>query len=304
MKKKLDPIRTSERSPTWSPLVSSPHDGFSARRSLANIQVSSPLTMSAQVPQHGRSYVESPLYSALSPRPAPFSLSRYGGHHSPKESIDLDSSPKSKSRRKNSEDSIQGSYDYNGVDEMEIEETSSLKRLHIDDAYLVGQKRRAASPSMEDMYASVQSDPARRGIPPRKSPGPRLATIPQGTFPPILASRDNSFVPAASVPVAVGQARSPSRSPGGLSPTSCQSPHGAANSIDTSPEMSMKVEPLSTNASTVGSQQAGDLQKPCSHKLQAFYMCDCCPKKPKKFETAEELRYVDMTLKYILNCVR
>jgi hypothetical protein len=25
-------------------------------------------------------------------------------------------------------------------------------------------------------------------------------------------------------------------------------------------------------------------------KFQGFYMCECCPKKPKKFETAEELR--------------
>ena len=31
-------------------------------------------------------------------------------------------------------------------------------------------------------------------------------------------------------------------------------------------------------------------------KIQGFFMCDCCPKKPKKFETAEELRYVHSLL--------
>jgi hypothetical protein len=32
------------------------------------------------------------------------------------------------------------------------------------------------------------------------------------------------------------------------------------------------------------------MPKPGGSKLQKFFMCECCPKKPKKFETAEELR--------------
>lgn len=28
-------------------------------------------------------------------------------------------------------------------------------------------------------------------------------------------------------------------------------------------------------------------------------MCECCPKKPKKFETAEELRYVNNALSFL-----
>ena len=33
------------------------------------------------------------------------------------------------------------------------------------------------------------------------------------------------------------------------------------------------------------------MQKPGGSKVH-FFMCECCPKKPKKFETQEELRYV------------
>jgi hypothetical protein len=37
-------------------------------------------------------------------------------------------------------------------------------------------------------------------------------------------------------------------------------------------------------------RKLNDVAKLNGTKMQGFLMCECCPKKPKKFETVEELR--------------
>lgn len=44
------------------------------------------------------------------------------------------------------------------------------------------------------------------------------------------------------------------------------------------------------NVSAASPKKLPELQKPGGGKVQTFQMCECCPKKPKKFETREELR--------------
>ncbi|KPM35149.1 hypothetical protein AK830_g11421 [Neonectria ditissima] len=312
MKKKLDPVRMLERSPPRSLLSASVND-LLPRRPPAEGRFPPALSLPVQLPIHTRSilgsparFTETPLHSAISPRSAPF----HYGDRSPNDGSDMDHSPRTRSRRNNSDDatSTQGSYELNGPDDMEIDETSSLKRLHIDDAYLPagGQKRRAASPP-EELLLATQIDLTHRS---RGSPTPRLSTITQGTTMSSLpsTSRSNSYMSAMSVPPSTittansfGR-RSPGLSPGGISPTSCNSPHTTPMSLNPSPRNSISGRGAahSRTVSGASSRKIPEVQKPGGPKLQEFFMCDCCPKKPKRFETAEELNAHEAEKQY--NC--
>ncbi|KAF4508123.1 hypothetical protein G6O67_004544 [Ophiocordyceps sinensis] len=310
IRRKLDPIRTFDKSPPRSLLASSTSD---VPRIHTDPRLPPTLKVPVQLPI--RSILDSPgrmsdasVYSATSPlSAAPFyhGSADYRLHH---DVSDLDRSPRGRTRRNNSEDgtSTQGSYEFTGAEDMEIDESSSMRRLRIDDAYAAaGQKRRAASPPAEDNLLHCmtgQSDALRRrDIASRGSPTPRLAAVSQSSpascVPPATASRSSSYMstvsmaPASMTPSNSFGRRSPGvTSPGGISPTSCNSPYPTPASLTHSPRAS-----LSGRASTHGRAATGasprklDVQKPGSSKLQGFFMCECCPKKPKKFETAEEL---------------
>lgn len=299
MKKKLDPVRMLDKSPPRS-LLSASVNELLPRRPTAESRFPPALSVPVQLPIHTRNilgsparFTETPLHSAISPRSAPF----HYGDRSPNDGSDIDRSPRTRTRRNNSDDatSTQGSYDFNGAEEMEMEETS-LKRLHIDDAYLAGgQKRRAASPPDEHISAA-QMELARRS---RGSPQPRLTTIPQGTTIPSVpsTSRSNSYMSTMSVPTTITTAnsfgrRSPGLSPGGISPTSCNSPYTTPISLNPSPRNSISGRSAmhARTVSSASSRKMGEAQKSGGPKLQEFFMCDCCPKKPKRFETAEELK--------------
>ncbi|KAL2190576.1 hypothetical protein L209DRAFT_677752 [Thermothelomyces heterothallicus CBS 203.75] len=182
-----------------------------------------------------------------------------------------------------------------------------------------GQKRRASSPPSDD--SALASDALRRrdgSLLSRGSPTPRLLMIPQNSVSSASSvSRSGSFVSnlTASSVTSMGSfgRRSPNPlSPAGLSPTdpmSCSSPYPPPSSLSASPRPS-----AARSLSALSSQQRTACEQPLppqvtrtvasprklaeipkSHgslaaKLKGPYMCECCPKKPKKFETEEDLR--------------
>lgn len=300
MKNLLTPIRTLDRSPPRSLLSGSVSD---IARGLQNEGRFAPSfnNLPIQLPIHSRAPFESqtrdsPTFSAVSPLSTPFYRSPID-RRSPYDSSEPDRSPRGRSRRNNSDDatSTQGSF----ADDMDMEETSSLKRLHIEDAYAsAGQKRRAASPASDDLgLHMVPGQGASRGSPtPRLSTGAQTATSILSSAP----SRSGFLMSSISIPSTTTAScsfghRSPGGvSPGALSPTSCTSPYNTPASLNLSPETSVanRASLHSRTASGAGPRKLSEMAKPAGAKFQGFYMCECCPKKPKKFETAEELRYV------------
>lgn len=294
MKQMLNPIRTTtDKSPPRSLLTSSMSD--LGRRGPADGRLP-PVNVSVQLPIHSRHPYDSPIrdspvFSAVSPRPTPFHQTPVD-QRSPNESSDADRSPRTRTRRNNSEDAVstQGSF----VDDMDMDETSSLKRLHIEEGYIAtGHKRRAASPASDDLgFHGLPVDGLRRrdGAS-RGSPTPRLSTIPQGV--PSSYMSTISMAPSAVSAVSSYGHRSPGggMSPGGPSPT-CTSPYTTPASLNPSPRASVSSRaPLHARSPSGASpRKLAEPQKPAGSKLQGFLMCECCPKKPKKFETAEELR--------------
>lgn len=184
---------------------------------------------------------------------------------------------------------------------MEMEDGQSLKRLHIDDAYVPGgQKRRAASPNDEHMLGMPDMS-RRRDMSSRGSPQGRYTSLPRGaTMPSVSTSRSNSYISNMSMsmhPAGLATANSFGRrspvgpSPGGISPTSCNSPYTAPVSLNPSPRTSISGRGSihSRTVSGASTRKITEVQKPGGTKVQGFFMCECCPKKPKRFETIEEL---------------
>lgn len=189
----------------------------------------------------------------------------------------------------------------------------------------IGQKRRASSPPGDDI--PLPSDPLRRreGILSRGSPTPRLTVIPQGSVSSISsASRSNSYTSnlTASSMTSMGSfgRRSPNGlSPSGLSPTDPHgnSPYATPISSTTSPRSALgrSIALQSPHQRTLSEQtmlgqgnrtlasprKLAEIPKNPSSlvaaKMKGPYMCECCPKKPKKFETEDELKYVSRHVK-------
>jgi hypothetical protein len=176
--------------------------------------------------------------------------------------------------------------------------------LRIDDLHATGQKRRASSPPGDEPTLhgmSSQSDLFRqRNIASRQSPMPRLG-IQQGSITSTIStSRSGSNFSVASSMTSMNSygRRSPGGlSPGGMSPVgteaSCPSPYTTPTSA-ASPRSSLARAPHQRNISQTQSlaspRKLNEASKANGAKMQDFYMCECCPKKPKKFETQEELR--------------
>lgn len=308
MKKMLDPIRTFDRPPRS---VASSALSEQVRRQPDPRAPT--LSMPVQLPIHTRSPLDSPgrmtdtpIFSAGSPRSAPF---RHfpGEHRILKDGLEYERSPRGRSRRNNSDDasSTHGGYDFTGAEDMEIDEASSPKRLHPDEAYATtGHKRRAASPPAGDhLVHGTPSDVRRRDLGSRGSPTPRLTVMPQtsslSSLSSAAVSRSNSYIstmsmaPSSATTTTSFSRRSPgAASPGGVSPTSCNSPYTTPASLNHSPRNSISGRG-STHGRTVSAtspRKLADIQKPAGSKVQRVFMCECCPKKPKKFETPEELR--------------
>ena len=255
------------------------------------------------------------VQSAISPRGLPFSGACSNDYRSPIEPAESDRSPLFRSRRTNSGSlpddatvSTQGSYDNMDDADFPMEETSGIKRLHIDDAsrseyQRMGLKRRASSPPGDDLI--MQSLPSsgellrRREGGSRQSPTPRLTVIPQGSMSSVSSvGRSGSFASNISLTAtSLTSGNSFGRvSPNGLSPVDgiCNSPFSTPISLTHSPQSSISRIPhhrnLSDNRPLASPRKLSDVSKTTMSRIQGFFMCECCPKKPKKFETAEELR--------------
>lgn len=282
MKKKLDPIRTFDKSsPPRSFLTTSLSDLARKEARLAPAA-----NLSVQLPIHSR-----PMLDASSRQ-----SSLYSGIGSPRSSIvgdEYERSPRGRSTRQNSDDanaSMSG-YDHHATEDMEMDEAPVQWRRLSDDGYAaIGQKRRAASPPPEEYshhaFHSQADALRRRDMVVRSSPVARLSTIPQGyTMSPATTAPPSRSGSLLSNPQHAQ--RSGGVSPGGISPTDNTSPYATPMSLNPSPRGSISRAPAHTrNTSGSSPRKGSDLVK---SKLQGFFMCECCPKKPKKFETAEEL---------------
>lgn len=311
MKKKLDPLRTidnklsSGRSLLNDALSRSPMENRLPALSL-------PSTQSGGLLESPDRFTQTAHHSAISPLShASFSGAGFGpgGYRSPNSTSDNERSPPSRTKRINSDDvSTQGSY---GTEDMDVEE-ASMNRLRIDEYPLTGSKRRACSPPSEMNGAlpslTTQGDMLRRrDVSSRGSPTPRLGPVSEAPI--TAAARNRSFnlslFTGNTLPV--GGSSYGKLSPGGLSPGalsgglspvatdhSCSSPYSTPLSTNPSPRGSLSRAPHQRNASETrpfaSPRKLTEVSKPNGAKMQGFYMCECCPKKPKKFESPEELR--------------
>lgn len=271
-------------------------------------------------------FSETPLQSAVSPRSTPFS--HFGGdYRSPRELGDFERSPGSRTHRANSGSATDevGGGDMMDDDTSFTMEEARLRDFHIDTptARPSGQKRRASSPPGGDdpppLYTMTSSEHLRRreGAS-RGSPAPRLSSHPQDAVSPISSSvRAGSYcsnltlsatsMAGTSMSLSGQDRRSPRDgfSPtGGLSPSdtnanspsTCTSPYIASIPLTISPRSSV-IRPSPTRRDapptvTSPSRRMPDTTKPIGLlKRSDFFMCECCPKKPKKFESQEQLRY-------------
>ncbi|OBR03280.1 C2H2 finger domain-containing protein [Colletotrichum higginsianum IMI 349063] len=317
MKKKLDPSKTFDNKPAISLLSASSASALDPLRRLSGDQRMPPHLGHATLPLHLKTsnlaespdrFTQTPL-SALSPSPGSFHL---GHDHRPPRSVsDLDRSPPMRSRRNNSDDASSYGYD---AEDMEIEETNSMKRLRIEDPMRahydgVGTKRRASADPDDSVPLgfTTQGDLLRRRDGnQRASPTPRLSVIPQGSVSSISSGgRAGSYSSnlslltgsIASISPSYGRVSPGGLSPGGISPggtdPSCSSPYSASMSLNPSPRGSLSRAPhqrtISESRPLASPRKLAEVSKPVGTKISGFFMCDCCPKKPKKFETAEEL---------------
>ncbi|KAK4073358.1 hypothetical protein Purlil1_13028 [Purpureocillium lilacinum] len=174
------------------------------------------------------------------------------------------------------------------------DDLAAAKILEIHGALLkstrpVGHKQEAQSSCREQdlpAHAPGQSDTVRpEDVVCRGTPKLELAAVSPA-----------SFVSAASpfriaVPVTGHGTTSPGHvSSYGVSRTPCDAPHAAAPPLTQGSNMSLSGEGSNcTKNSLSSSTKHTETQNLDSSELEGAFACECCPKKPKKFATAEAL---------------
>ncbi|KAJ2907158.1 uncharacterized protein MKZ38_007673 [Zalerion maritima] len=236
--------------------------------------------------------------SAASPRSAPYYPMDY---RSP--SNIGDSGSPYKSRRTNSRSvtddvaSTQGSV----ADDSDFpnEETSGMKRLKLEDSFgrSSGVKRRASSPPGEEppIHNMAPEIFRRRDPPSRGSPTPRLSIISSVSRGPTYCS-NLSVAPTTMAPFS--RLSPVGLSPGGISPIGSDAGTGSPYASPMSMNGAAQRAPILRNPHQRNISESRPMASPRKindgktgvARLQGFFMCDCCPKKPKKFETEDELR--------------
>lgn len=223
------------------------------------------------------------------------------------------------------DDSIshRGSYDQSMFIHEDMMEDSQMGNLNIHDrspcgsedaSIKIGCKRRASSPPREgfrEQRSSVSSMPSssneiyhRRSmqhLPNRRSPisrfHPSHSSVSSASS---LGPRHGSL--GSSLGVASVPSSATSYGSGRLSPSALSSPAVVLEPNTTaSYASSAKILAANHQRTVSESVQAGrklsvesgvhSRHGSLSH-LQGLYICECCPKKPKKFDSEEELRYV------------
>ncbi|RDL37791.1 uncharacterized protein BP5553_05224 [Venustampulla echinocandica] len=197
-------------------------------------------------------------------------------------------------------------------------EEAGLRRLNIDDyaarsdPYSPGAttslKRRASSPPVEDgpslhTVGSASDLFRRRESASRCSPTPRLHSTSGSVSSAASGARNNSYS-SSTLSIGTGSITSMSSygrlSPGGVSPGSTDvtdSPYVSSISLNTSPRGSYSNASQQRNISEarllISSREMADSMGNGKlngiPKIQGVFMCECCPKKPKKFDTQEDL---------------
>ncbi|KAH8685548.1 hypothetical protein BGZ60DRAFT_522839 [Tricladium varicosporioides] len=195
-------------------------------------------------------------------------------------------------------------------------EDTGLRRLYIDEYASrpdyspnarTGEKRRASSPPVDDgpslhTVGSASDLFRRRESASRSSPTPRLHST-SGSVSSIASGPRNSSYASSTLSIAASSLTSMSSSygrlsPGGVSPggaDSLDSPYGPSHSLNPSPRgscsRSAHQRNLSETRPLIQSRKLSDSlsQKPSIPKIQGIFMCECCPKKPKKFDSQEDL---------------
>ncbi|CAK7270839.1 hypothetical protein SEPCBS57363_004311 [Sporothrix epigloea] len=201
-----------------------------------------------------------------------------------------------------------------------------------DDCHAAGQKRPASSPPGSDevplpMYNIPSNEHLRwRESVSRGSPAPRLSTNMQDSISSISSStRTNSYssnLSAAassvtSMAVSIdggggpggrllgGDCFSPTETTGTTPTSTCASPFAASMMLSASPQAAVvasrsahhRIRETSHIVSSP-TRRIPEALKPTSLKRSEFYMCECCPKKPKKFDSPDQLRAHEMEKQY------
>lgn len=244
--------------------------------------------------------IETAIHPALYARSTPFCHS----DRPPYSSSDINRSPRTRIKGNSCDDaySTHSSYDFAGPEGMEMQDGQSLKRLHNDDTYAsAGQKRRAASPNYEYMFSTPSDTSCRRDSSSRRCPQGRFTSIALGaSMPSVSTSASNlyiSTVPTSIHPTSIVTANSFGRcspvgpSPGGISPTSCNSPYPAPGSFNPNPQTSISSWESTYPETTpyVSTSKVIKVQTPNATNMKGFFMCKCCSKKPNRFDTIKEL---------------
>lgn len=246
---------------------------------------------------------KSPIDRADSDRSHPFI--RRSGSNSTMSVGDEASSATSKSRE---------SYDRRISPDHDVDfpmEETGLRRLYIDEYSArsdatTGQKRRASSPPVEDAQSlhtagSVSDLFRRRESGSRSSPTPRYHSNSGSISSTTSGPRNNSYA-SSTLSIAESSITSMSSygrlSPGGISPAASDipdSPYVTSLSLNPSPCTSIPHQrqvsdtwPLMTSRKVSDNGSQGKSSN--SPKIQGIFMCECCPKKPKKFDSQEELK--------------
>ncbi|KAI9801301.1 MAG: hypothetical protein M1833_002871 [Piccolia ochrophora] len=234
--------------------------------------------------------------------------------------------------------STRGSYDQAMNGELESEfptEEAGMKLLNLGDRDRTpprseahspgskkGQKRRASSPPREqDARVALGSVPSASDLFHRRTAGhpPAQRTSPGHCFTGSVSStssapRNGSLASSGGMSLAASSMTSassldPRLSPGGVSPSSELDPSHESSyvsSLNPSPRGSLSVAHQRTLSETksassvrkVSADGGGHSKRHSAPKLQGLHICECCPKKPKKFENMDDLRVHEMEKQY------
>lgn len=285
-------------------------------------------TRPSGIPSH---WGDTPSSSVVSPGS---SYPNYGAngqydYRSPSDTADSDRSPYPYSRRYDvtlvghtgninpgygSRDTYESHSSPENETDFQMEETG-LRRLHLDDyspGSTTGQKRRALEdPPREDgptlhTAGSVGDLYRRRESASRTSPGPPFHSSSASVSSTASVPRTSSYTSTRSLNGSItsvssyGQLSPGCHSPAATDPGS-DAQYVGSFSLDQSLSATSRMihqralsetRPLMTSRKL--SDPVGHVKHNSAPKLHGVYICECCPKKPKKFDTQAELKYVSL----------
>ncbi|KAI9664482.1 MAG: hypothetical protein M1821_005928 [Bathelium mastoideum] len=219
--------------------------------------------------------------------------------------------------------------DDSGMKDLNINDRSPSLTEDLAMAPKAGQKRRADSPQREPSREERPSTSSNSGgsdlfhrrsmqqlqFATRGSPGTRhQGSVSSASS---FGLRNGSFASShglsgASSATSYNSERLDRFSPGALSPladpdVAPTSPYASSRSLNPSPgaslsttqqQLVMSEAALTQRSGAPGSDGQSHSRQSSVGKMSGMFICECCPKKPKKFETAEELRLHTMEKQY------